>query len=41
MVKVLEGFFNGPKILKYFGYFLIISINIGLIAINLILNRYF
>ena len=22
--KVLEGFFNGPKILKYFGYFFII-----------------
>ena len=21
MVKELEGFFNGPKILKYFGYF--------------------
>ena len=33
MVKVLEGFFNGPKILKLFEYIFIITINMGLIGI--------
>ena len=40
VVKILEGFFDGPKTLKVIGYIISISINIGIIFINIILNKY-
>lgn len=38
ITKMMEGLFTGPKQLAYVGYFILLSLNLGLLLINTILN---
>ena len=40
IVKILEGFFTGPYILKIIGYIILISMNLGMMFINFTINMY-
>ena len=40
VVKILEGFFNGPKALKIIGYIILVNINIGMLFVNVTAHRY-
>ena len=41
IVKVLEGFLNGPTVLRITGYIITVLLNLGIFSLNIVINRYF